>query len=104
MELKKKIKEKFEDAKATYKLHRSQINAMIAAAVGGTLGAYFITKKLRGEESEEEEPKTCRRWQDDPEWEEGTVSYGEDDIHGAWFTTHDGGRIFFAEKDDGSLP
>lgn len=61
-ELKKKlekakevIKAKADDAACFYKLHRSEVNAAIAAFVGGTVGTALITKKLSSKGSDEVE-------------------------------------------------
>lgn len=61
-ELKKKIekakeaiKAKADDAVCFYKLHRNEVNAAIAAFVGGTIGTVLITKKLSSKGSDEVE-------------------------------------------------
>lgn len=58
-ELKKKIekakeviKAKADDVVCFYKLHRSEVNAAIAAFVGGTIGTVLITKKLSSKGSD----------------------------------------------------
>lgn len=45
-EIGKKIRDKAEDAKDFYRLHRSSVNGAIAAFIGGTIGTVVITKAL----------------------------------------------------------
>lgn len=65
-ELKKKfekakevVKAKADDAVCFYKLHRSEVNAAVAAFVGGTIGTILITKKLSDKEGDESEKVGC---------------------------------------------
>ena len=51
-EIGKKIRDKAADAKAFYKLHRSQVNGAVAALIGGTIGTVAITKALKGDNPE----------------------------------------------------
>ena len=98
------MKTKVEDAVAYCKLHRNSVIASVAAFAGGLASSIFITKKLSGKIGEGEDTDERHRWQDDDDFEEATIRDGNTSIHGAWFTTEKGGKIFFAEDEDGNLP
>lgn len=105
--IKREVGKKLDDAKSFYKLHRSTVNASIAAFIGALASTVVITKKLGGNpDDEEEEPKKPFDWRDNPDFEEADVEYNGEHIHGAWFYTSDagGGRIFFASDDENRLP
>ena len=105
--IKGEVGKKLDDAKSFYKLHRSTVNASIAAFVGALASTVVIAKKLGGNpDDEEEEPKKPFDWRNDPDFEEADVEYNGERIHGAWFYTSDagGGRIFFASDDENRLP
>lgn len=105
-EIKSEVGKKLEDAKSFYKLHRSTVNASIAAFVGALASTVVIAKKLGDNPDDEEEPKKPFDWRNDPDFEEADVEYNGERIHGAWFYTSDagGGRIFFASDDENRLP
>lgn len=107
--IKSEVKKKLDDAKSFYKLHRSTVNASIAAFVGALASTVVIDKKLGSntDDDEEEEPKKPFDWRNDPDFEEADVEYNGERIHGAWFYTSDDenrGRIFFASDDENRLP
>ena len=65
-ELKKKfekakevVKAKADDAVCFYRLHRSEVNAAVAAFIGGTISTVLITKKLSSKEDDESDEKGC---------------------------------------------
>lgn len=97
------VKQKVDDAVVYCKLHRNTVIASVAAFAGGLASSIFITKKLSGKDQCEDADEQTR-WQDDDDFEEATIRDGDTSIHGAWFTTGKGGRIFFAEDEDGNLP
>jgi hypothetical protein len=97
------VKQKASDAVAYCKLHRNTVVGAATAFVGGLGSCIFINKFLSDKDHEEETDKR-QRWQDDDDFEEATIEYDNAPIHGAWFTTEKGGKIFFAEDEDGNLP
>lgn len=101
--MKETVKQKVDDAVVYCKLHRNTVIASVAAFAGGLASSIFITKKLSGKDQCEDADEPLR-WQNDPEFEEATIEYDNASIHGAWFTTEKGGKIFFAEDEDGNLP
>lgn len=102
-EMKGTVKQKVDDAVAYCKLHRSSVIGAATAFVGGLASTIFITKKLSWKDQCEDTDEQSR-WQDDDDFEEATIRDGDTSIHGAWFTTEKGGKIFFAEDEDGNLP
>lgn len=98
------VKQTMEDTVAYCKLHRNAVIASVAAFVGGLASCIFINKKFGDENGQSEKTDERHRWQDDEDFEEATIEYGDTSIHGAWFTTGKGGKIFFAEDEDGNLP
>lgn len=83
----KKIKEtaktKIEDAKVFYKLHRSTVNASIAAFVSALVSAVVITKKCGTDSTDIDElPAKNESYDWRKDWEDGEVEYKGERIKG----------------------
>lgn len=101
-EIKEKIKQKAEDAKDFYKLHRNAVNGAVAGFVGALVGTVVITKKLgsKGAGEEVEDGDSGEKWDETYYDRERTFNIDGREVSGLYQYLGSDGAAIWLDMDD----